>query len=292
VRFRILQKSLVAMGFAAMLAPMHAQAPARPEFEVAAIKLNTGGQPMVSIMAPPGGGRLTTVNTGLKMLITFAYKVKNYEILGSQGWMDSERYDVTAKAPDGAKGQDQLQLMTQTLLEDRFKLKVHRETKEVPVYVLVAGKNGPKLTESKEGVCTSNGPGNAPPPPPGPPGAGQLPRRPDMRCGGMFMGPNSLTGGRMKMEQFITGLSNILGRPVIDKTGFTGTFDVQLTFSPEGTAFAGGLPGLPAGLAPPVDNSLPSIFTAVQEQLGLKVESGKGPGQVLVIDYAEKPSEN
>jgi uncharacterized protein (TIGR03435 family) len=203
--------------------------------------------------------------------------------------MDSERYDVTAKAPDGTKGPEKLQLMTQTMLEDRFKLKVHRETKEVPVYALLVGKNGPKLQASDEAACASKEPGNAPPSPPGP---GRGPGPLDVRCGGMWMGPNTLTGGKMKMNQFIGGLSNILGRPVIDKTGYTGTFDVQLTFSPEGTAFAGGLPGMPAGVVPQVDNTLPSIFTVVQEQLGLKLESQKGPGQVLVIDYAEKPSEN
>jgi uncharacterized protein (TIGR03435 family) len=107
------------------------------------------------------------------------------------------------------------------------------------------------------------------------------------------MGPNNLTAGRIKMDQFINGLSNILGRPVIDKTGYTGTFDVQLQFSPEGTAFANGLPGLPPGVnLPPPDTSLPSIFTVVQEQFGLKLESQKGPGEMLVIDHAERPSEN
>jgi len=106
------------------------------------------------------------------------------------------------------------------------------------------------------------------------------------------MGPNILVGGKIPMAQLVEGLSSILGRPVIDKTGFTGTFDVHLEFSPEGTAFAGGLPGVPGGLPPGFDTSGPSIFTALQDQLGLKLESQKGPGQVLVIDHAEKPSEN
>ena len=294
MQFRFLQKSFIASAISlAALSLAHAQAPAaRPEFEVASVKPNTSGQPMVRIMAPPGSATISTTNTALKMLITYAYKVRNYEILGSQGWMDTERYDISAKVPAGAKPTaEQNQLMMQALLEDRFKLKVHRETKEVPVYVLLPTKNGPKLQESKEGVCDSNGPGNAPPPPP--PAPGQPPRPPNLRCGNMSMGPNNLTAGRIKMDQFINGLSNILGRPVIDKTGYTGTFDVQLQFSPEGTAFANGLPGLPPGVnLPPPDTSLPSIFTVVQEQFGLKLESQKGPGEMLVIDHAERPSEN
>jgi uncharacterized protein (TIGR03435 family) len=270
----------------AVLPQTNAQTPAaRPQFEVASVKPNTSGTMMVRIMAPPNGGRLTVTNASLKMLITYAYKVRNFELSGGAGWMNSERYDVAAKAADDSHGEGQLQLMTQTLLEDRFQLKVHRETKEVPVYALLPGKSGLKLPEAKEGNCVKPGP-DLPPPGRGP---GQLPPTP---CGGFFMGPNTLVGGKISMKQFADGLSNILGRPVLDKTGFTGTFDVKLEFSPEGTAFAGGLPGIPGGLPPVFDTSGPSIFTAVQDQLGLKLESQKGPGEVLIIDHAEKPSEN
>jgi uncharacterized protein (TIGR03435 family) len=258
---------------------------ARPQFEVASIKPNTSGNNMIRIQ-PPSGGRFTATNVRLKILIQLAYNVQNYEISGGAGWMDSDGYDVTAKAADSITGMEQMRPLLQSLLEDRFQLKVHRETKEVPVYALMAGKNGPKLPEAKEDGCVALGPNGPPPPGRGP---GQLPPTP---CGGFFMGPNTLVGGKIAMKQLVDGLSNILGRPVIDKTGFTGTFDVHLEFSPEGTAFGGGLPGIPGGLPPGFDTTGPSIFTAVQDQLGLKLESQKGPGQVLVIDHAEKASEN
>jgi uncharacterized protein (TIGR03435 family) len=226
------------------------------------------------------------------MLIGLAYKVQNFEIFGGPGWIDSEGYDVTANATDSNIGIEQLRPMLQTLLEDRFKLAVHRETREVPVYALLPAKNGPKLPEAKEGGCVAFGPDKPPPPPPAP---GQFPPTP---CGGFFMVPNHMEGGKISMTQFVNSLSNILGRPVIDKTGFKGTFDVKLDFSPEGTAFAGrGGFRPPPGAGGPGDvpqnvDAPPSIFTVIQEQLGLKLESQKGPGEVLIIDHAEKPSEN
>jgi uncharacterized protein (TIGR03435 family) len=267
----------------------NAQKPApRPEFEVASIKPNTSGNNMIMIR-PPVGGRFTATNARLKTLVVIAYKVQDFEISGGPSWTNTDGYDITAKATDSNIGIDQLRPMLQTLLEDRFQLKVHRETKEVPVYALLAGKNGPKLPEAKEGGCTSFNSNSPPPPSPAP---GQFPPTP---CGGFFMGPNHLEGGKIGMEQFVSALSNLLGQPVIDKTGFKGTFDVKLDFSPEGTRMGGrggfGPPGAPpeAGNA---DNAPPSIFTALQEQLGLKLESQKGPGEILVIDHAEKASEN
>jgi uncharacterized protein (TIGR03435 family) len=275
---------LVFTGFA------NAQSPAaRPEFEVASIKPNTSGNGMTMIR-PPVGGRFTATNARLKMLIGLAYKLQDYEISGGPAWINTDGYDVTAKATDSNIGIDQLRPMLQTLLEDRFQLKVHRESKEVPVYALLPGKNGPKLPEAKEGGCTAFNSNSPPPPPPAP---GQFPPTP---CGGFFMGPNHLEGGKIAMEQFVGALSNLLGRPVIDKTGFKGTFDVKLDFSPEGTRMGGrgGFgppPGAPAE-AGNADNGPPSIFTAIQDQLGLKLESQKGPGELLVIDHAEKASEN
>jgi uncharacterized protein (TIGR03435 family) len=289
------QKSYLCLAGSAVLAVAglaSAQAPAaRPEFEVASLKPNTSGNGMINIR-PPAGGRFTATNARLKMLIGLAYKVQNFEILGGPGWIDSDGYDVTAKAADSNIGIEQLRPMLQTLLEDRFKLAVHRETRDVPVYALLPARNGPKLPEAKEGGCVPFGPDKPPPPPPAP---GQFPPTP---CGGFFMGPNHMEGGKISMTQFVNSLSNILGRPVIDKTGFKGTFDVKLDFSPEGTAFAGrgGFRPPPGGGGPPdapqnVD-APPSIFTVVQEQLGLKLESQKGPGEVLIIDHAEKATEN
>jgi uncharacterized protein (TIGR03435 family) len=268
----------------AVLPQTSAQSPAaRPEFEVASIKPNTSGANLVMIR-PPAGGRFTATNARLKMLIGLAYKVQNFQISGGPAWMNTEGYDVNAKAADSNIGIDQLRPMLQKLLEDRFKLAVHRETREMPVYALMAAKNGPKLPEAKEGGCAAFGPNVPQPPPPAP---GQPPPTP---CGGFFMGPNRLEGGKVSTAQLVGVLSNVLGRPVIDKTAFTGTFDVKLEFTSDGTTF--GPPGGPPADAANADTSRPSIFTALQEQLGLKLESQKGPSEVLVIDHAEKASEN
>lgn len=267
----------------------NAQSPApRPEFEVASVKPNTAGNDMIMVR-PPVGGRFTATNARLKMLIGIAYNVKNFEISGGPGWIASDGYDIEAKASDSNISLDQLRPLLQTLLEDRFKLMVHREKREMPVYALTAAKGGPKLPAAKEGGCTVFGPNTPPPPLPAP---GQLP---PILCGGFLRAPNLLQAGKVTMMQLVNVLSDVLDRPVIDKTGFTGTFDVKLEFSPEGTSFGGGFGGGGLALAggpPPGDDAKPSIFTALQEQLGLRLESQKGPGEVLVIDRAEKASEN
>jgi len=263
-----------------------AQTPApRPEFEVASVKPNTSGNNLINIR-PPAGGRFTATNARLKMLIGIAYNVKGFEISGGPGWINSDGYDITAKAADSNISLDQLRPMLQTLLEDRFKLMVHREKKEMSVYALMAAKGGPKLPEAKEGGCVAFGPNTPPPPPPAP---GQA--MPTL-CGGFLRGPNLLEAGKVTMTQLVNVLSDILGRPVIDRTEFTGTFDVKLEFTPEGTTFGAGGFAPPGGLPPGFDTSGPSIFTVLQEQLGLRLESQKAPGEVLIIDHVEKPSEN
>jgi uncharacterized protein (TIGR03435 family) len=270
----------------ALTALVNAQTPAaRQEFEVASVKPNTSGNNMVSIR-PPVGGRFTATNVRLKMLVGLAYNVKNFEISGGPQWIGSDGYDITAKAADTNTNLDQLRPMLQSLLEDRFQLKVHRETKEMSVYVLTLAKNASKLPEAKDGGCVKFGPDTPPPPPPAP---GQ---RPPILCGGFLRGPNLLQAGKVDMKQLANVLADVLGRPVVDKTGFTGTFDVKLEFTPEGTTFGADGFGPPGGLPPGFDTSGPSIFTALQDQLGLKLESQKGPGEILVIDHAEKASEN
>ena len=226
----------------------YAQTPVRPEFEVASVKINTSGVPNVRIFAAPGNPRFT----------------------GGNGVIDAGRYDIEAKAAEAKAAQEQIRLMLQALLADRFKLAVHCETKEVPIYALTPGKGETKLAEPKGGSCVQFDPAS-------PPKA----RAPGLR------------GGKISMEQFVEGLSNILGRPVIDKTGYTGTFDAALESSQEGVDMASLLPGVPFTVGkPPDDDSRPSIFTALQDQLGLILESQKGPAALLVIDHAEKASEN
>jgi uncharacterized protein (TIGR03435 family) len=258
------------------LAQSPGAAAAHPQFEVTSIKPNTSATGTMKFPFP-SGGRFTATNLTLKILISFAYKVQGFEVSGGPGWIGSDRYDVTARAADTNIGVEQYRLMLQALLADRFKLAVHRETKEMPVYALLPGKGGPRLPEADPKGCVTSGQSSLP------------------ACGGFFTGPSSLDGRKMAMPQFVDALSIVLGRRVIDKTGFTGTFDIHLEFSPEGTALdrrGPGDAGSPVNAGNP-DTSRPSIFTAVQEQLGLKLESQKAPAEVLVIDHVERvPTEN
>jgi uncharacterized protein (TIGR03435 family) len=272
-----------------VLAPLAALAqPAAelPAFEVASVK-RAAPQPDGRIRVSMGGdpGRVNYANVTLKNVLTRAYEVKSYQITGP-AWLDSERYDIVAKVPDGAP-KEQIPAMLRNLLAERFKMKVHRETKEQPVYALIVGKNGPKLKKADENPAPSEpvAPGGAPPP----------------RRGTMFMVGN----GRIEVKNATIAalsdmLSNFLDRPVVDMTKIEGSYDIVLEVSPEELgglrrmAVAAG-PG-PAQQGPEevAPESAPgqSIFTAVQ-QLGLKLEPRKAPIDYIVVDEAEKvPTEN
>jgi|SRR5579863_981339 len=257
-------------------------------FEVTSIKPNTIVSEIVKL-GPPVGGRFTATNVSLKMLVMRAWKVKNFEISGGPRWIDSDRYDVAASAPENNIAEEQFKAMLQALIRDRFKFAAHRESKEMPIYALVSVRNGSKLPEAA-GSCVVALP-NPPPPPPLAPA-----QPPPVLCGGFLMDGSRLEGRRISMAQLNGALSNMLGRSVIDKTGYNGTFDVHLEFKPEGIAPLGGggfgAPGGPAVDAGGADSFRPSVFTAVQQQLGLKLESQKGPVEILVIDHVEKPDAN
>jgi uncharacterized protein (TIGR03435 family) len=263
-----------------------AQTPA-PAFDVASIKPAAPGQHGRFIRGMPGG-RLNVTNMPLKELVQLAYKVQPFQITGGPAWFVSESWDITAK-PDTDPGPNQIPLMLQALLADRFALKFHRETKELPVYALVAGKPGdktPGLTESKPGSCTEIDPAAGPPPMPAP---GQTPTT--KPCGRIMMGLNTLDATAQTLDQLATMLSRTLGRTVIDKTGLSGKYDIHLEWTPDESQMSQiQLP--PDAPRPTFDPAGPSLFTAVQEQLGLKLESQKGPVEVFIIDHAEKPSEN
>jgi len=235
--------------------------------------------------------------------------------------MDSERYDIQAKADCslGKLSREQTQLMMQSLLEERFQLKAHKETRELPIYNLVVAKDGPKLKASADQTpsplvasgppqpCDPESANRIPPalPPPPPPGGGRggfpdissLPRGAMM----MMMSPTGMTmaANGAAIGNLVNFLSQQVGRPIVDKTDLKALFDFKLTFSPEGiqTPF-GGLPPPGGGPAPGGLNTTanatdpnPSLFTAIQE-LGLRLESTKGPVEVLVVDSVQKPTEN
>jgi uncharacterized protein (TIGR03435 family) len=272
---------LVGITLAAAIGAAHAQtgAPAsRPAFDVVSIKPNTSGVGSERI-GPILMGRFTANSIGVDHLMRLAYKVHDFEISGAPSWTKSEKFDIVARAEGMEKATyEQMQPLLQSLLADRFRLLLHREIKDLPVYELVAAKGGSRLVATREGNCTEFDPKNPPPPQPG----RALPRV----CGATRMGRNLLQAVGLSLPDIAADLSEILGRPVVDKTGLMGTFDVHLEFAPDNAVALG------AEFSPTADPSDPSIFTALQEQLGLKLELSKGPIEVLIIDHVERPGEN
>jgi uncharacterized protein (TIGR03435 family) len=254
---------------------------ARPEFEVASIRLHANAGDKAYVQAFQG--RLVMTNFSLKQLIVFAYDVPNNQVSGGQAWMDSNRYDIQAKAEGNSSVKQVEGPMLQALLEERFNLKAHRETAERPVYELTAEKGGVKMQLSKEGSCT---PYSVDSPPPLPLPGAPHPVFCDFPRFGADGLNRTLDGAGVSMAKLAGSLSRFgLDRPVIDRTGLAGGFDLHLKWSLEAPANATG-PGTTD------DSAGLSIFTALKEQLGLKLESAKGPVEILVIDHVEKPSEN
>jgi uncharacterized protein (TIGR03435 family) len=262
-----------------------AQKDTRTEFDVVSIKPAAPGEFGGRFLFTPGG-RLTVANLTLKQLIALAWRIQPYQISGGPPWIDSVRYHISAK-PENPPRQDETLLMVQSLLADRFQLTVHHETREVPIYALLVakwdGKLGPGLTEALERVCAPRDSSLAPirieP--------GKLP---ELRCGTISASPRLVRGASVSVPVLAETLSEVFGRTVVDKTGLTGNFDIKLEWTPDEVQAMQLPPDVPQ--PSPSDSTRPSIFTALQEQLGLKVESRKGPGEILVIDRAEKPSEN
>lgn len=243
----------------------------QPAFEVASINENKSGS---------GGshsdfnhGRFSATNIQLKTLFQYdAYGIPGPQIVGGPDWLTSERFDIEAKVDDQSIAQieklsheERLAMerqMMQQLLADRFKLAVHWDTKEVPVYALILARGGPKFAATKESDGQS----------------------------GTSSGNGRLTATDVTMARFAETLTQILsrdlGRIVVDQTGLDGKYDLKLNWSPDNETDAYG--NAPSNASPPG----PSIFTALQEQLGLKLESTKGPVKTLVIDHIEHPSEN
>ena len=259
-----------------------------PVFEVASVKPHKSADGERSGNFGPGG-RVTLTNATLRDLVQLAYQLPDghlrhdSQISGGPGWINSDRFDVVAKAegmpagldassiPAGAarSGEiaaiDRVRLMLRKLLADRFKLAVHNETRELPVYALVVARSDGKLGAQLRKVdvdCAALREGGRPSPPHEPGKAA---------CGGFRgLGPGRITGHALTMSMIASWFPESLGRIVLDRTGLSGVFDLDLEWTPD-----------PSG---------PSIFTAVQEQLGLKLESSKGPVDVLVIESVEQPT--
>lgn len=227
-------------------------------------------------MTRPGGGYAGT-NLTLHQLVAEAFRLRPFQVIGGPGWIKIDRFDVNARAPEGTTGRPDP--MLRTLLADRFKLRVHTETKEQQVYALVLarpdGRLGPQLTPSTVDC--------APPSPDSGPGTTPSPAR--SSCGmnvNTSATSGTLTGIGQPLSRLATALAGFgVEGMVVDRTGLTGNFDITLQWTPEILRAAAA--GTPAGDGP-------SLFTAMQEQLGLKLESSRGPVEYLVIDSAELPT--
>jgi uncharacterized protein (TIGR03435 family) len=299
---------LLSAGIAVLAcAPAFGQAAEGLTFEVASVKPAAppaaDGRIFFGSRGGPGTpdpGQITWTNATLKTLLTIAYDVKNYQVNGP-AWLDTERYDIIAKVPEGAT-KAQVNMMWQNLLKDRFGMVVHHESKEFQVSELVVAKGGPKL---KETTLDPNAP--PPPPPTGPPqGPPKLDQNgfPEMNGPGLLMliqagatgGP---VGHMVARAQPLSGLASMLGnqlnRPVVDKTGLTGKYDFNLEYTPDLSGMPPPPPGLAGPGAPSTEASTPgsNIAAAIEQQLGLRLVGSKDKLDVVVVDKAERvPTEN
>lgn len=248
-----------------------------PEFEAVSIKPNKSGDSRANFHPSPGG-RLSATNVTARSLIQWAYGIRGFQLSGEPGWVDSERFDVAAKA-DGNPRYDflkpELETMFQAVLADRFKLAIRRETKELAVYSLVLAKNGPKIYPVDEGDCPEV----------------PTPQNPCRSLRPTQFG--QITAEKAPMPALALVLTGFVGRMVLDKTGLSkGSYSYKLDWTKYLQP-----PQLPAGAAP-VPNAFDpgsveaAIASALEDQLGLKLESGKGPVETIVIDHIERPSEN
>jgi uncharacterized protein (TIGR03435 family) len=232
-------------------------------FEVAAVKLNKQGA-RGSALPPPKDGRFNATNVSLKDLVLYAYHILDFQLSGIQSWMDSDHYDVIAKATSPNVNEDQVRVMVQVLLADRFSLKVHQEQKQLPVYAMIIGKDGLKMAHSTEDCLV--------------PGTREMP------CGGFRISQRrNLAGRNVPIGELMDILGFLTGRHIVNKTGLTGNFDIQLQWSPDETLALG-----PEAAAPADEPNGASLFTALQQQLGLKLEPQKGLVPIFVIDHAAR----
>lgn len=267
------------MRLLALLLALAAQA-APATFEVASVKPHAPGNPR-AMMVADASGRFTAVGISLAMLIRTTYGLQEDQVIGPE-WLRSERFDVTAKAADGTSP-TAMGPMLQALLADRFQLTSHRETRELPVFAIVKargdGQLGPRLVANSCTWDISK--------PPAPPQTGEKP------CGGISEGFGRMSLNAVPIPVFLQYLAPKLNRVIVDRTGLTGNFDIELRWTPDNLPPRP--PGLPADQplrvnGEPIDPNGPSLVTAMQEQLGLKLDGTRAPVEVLVVDRVERPA--
>jgi uncharacterized protein (TIGR03435 family) len=229
------------------------------QFEVASLKPGQPGAEIGGIHPARGGRRYLAANAPLKMMLTAAYRIRADQVSGGPGWLDTELFDLNAEA-EQPSSIEELHIMLRNLLKERFKLRMHSETRDRPVYALSTVKTGVKMKPHE--IASAGDPTIDRP------------------------GVGKLAAKSTPMDYFAFGLSMILDRPVLDRTGLKGGYDFDLSWTPDLP------PGFPEGgliNGEPVDTSGPTIFAAMEKQLGLRLEAQKGPVEILVIDHVEKP---
>jgi uncharacterized protein (TIGR03435 family) len=270
-------------------------------YEVASVKANKTGATTMYIRTLPTSFNVT--NMALRSVIMVAYRLAGYQLVGAPGWIDSERFDIVAKPPEGARP-EQTMLMLRGLLAERFKLKVHAETRDTPIYALVLarsdGKLGPKMSKTTDDCdailaerrerARAGGPPTVAMPGPNDKAVCTWSMRPTQ-------GPNgrplmTLRAGGQPLQMLVNQLLGRLGRQVVDRTGLTGLYDFDLEFSMQAGLTTAPTPSTTGATTPtaPIDDG-PTIFDAVRE-LGLKLDSVRGPVEHLVIDSVERPTED
>jgi uncharacterized protein (TIGR03435 family) len=260
-----------------VLAPVVVSSWARAQttrFEAASIKRNTSFDEN-SARNLGGGGRMTFVNVSLDRIIAAAYEIEEYQLLNTPGWAKSDRFDITATA-GATMPLPQLNAMLRTLLAERFRLIVHAEERSLPSYVLSKARADDRLgaaLKPSAAECGPTGRGSGTGPTPG--------------CSA-WLGPGTIGFAGQPISQLARALGMMLRQPVIDRTGLAGGYDFELKFSPEG------LPGIPTGPpgspGPPIDANSPTLFAALEEQLGLRLASLRAPAKVVVVDSVSAPT--
>jgi uncharacterized protein (TIGR03435 family) len=252
---------LKASGCGALLPILLFAGAEHPSFEAAALKLSQSNQPGMMLRVFPGG-RLRGVHLTLQQMITVAWDLQKHQVTSRIDWLSNEYFDLEATAGHPA-GEPELRLMMQTMIEERFHLKSHLESHQMTIYSLVESKKGvakaPNIHSAPDGDCGKivNPDPNAPP----------------AACGGETANMGHIVGHRTNFDELATNLAMMVDREVVNKTGLTGSYDLTLNWSPDATTES-------------------SIFTALDEQLGLRLEAGRGPVNVLVVDSADKLESN
>ena len=307
-----------AIALSAIIVVLNAQDPV-PVPYVASVKKSAGGLGGLMRIGP---GLITSTGVPVRLLMRQAFgQLQEFQLVGGPDWINSARFDIEARIEGGGPMTPQVvQSVMRQILEERFAMKAHRETREMPIYALVLarsdGRLGPNLKPASEECTTmmaARGRGPAPgpdgrggvtvsrggPPPDGRGGPGRgggPPAPPDLDappvCGQRMGGFGRMRAGGTTMDDFATMISGTAQRIVVNKTGLTGYYDVALTYTPAPDQLPQGVPPPGAPALPAIDPDGPGFFTAIQEQLGLKLDNQRGPVDVVVIDSIQQPTEN